>query len=253
MIAATDEVMPSGSSTRSRISSCAGVPVTRSSTSADELVRVVRVPEVLSRSERRRQRPQEVSAPRAGRGVFRAGGQAAGVRQQVVQRDRTERLRQLQPRQQLVHRDVQIQASRLHLLQDDDRRERLGDRADHEPRLGTDGRAAATSANPRTTTPEGLVPVGDGDRGAGGVRDGEVVLERGADPFERVGEARHRIALPRGRTARALERPSPASRCRARCSRRSSWRSRRGSTGGRLDGVRGTHQRRARRRSRTRR
>ena len=42
------------------------------------------------------------------------------MRQEVVNRDRAERLRQLQPRKQLVDRDVHVQVARLDLLQHDD-------------------------------------------------------------------------------------------------------------------------------------
>ena len=228
-MAATDDVIPSGSSTRVRIELVrrhAGQPFQHQ---PHELVRVVRVPEVRSRSERRRDPPHERRGSEAGRRVFRSGREAARVRQEVMHRDRAERFRQLQPRQELVHGDVQVQPTGLHLLERDDRCEGLGDRADHEPGLRANGGSARDVGEPADDDPEDLVTVGDRDRRSRGVRHGEVMLERQSDPIEGFGEPRQR-ATPRGRTTRARARPRTGSRCRARCSRRSAWRSRRGSS-----------------------
>ena len=190
-MAATDDVIPSGSSTRVRMSSCAGTPVTRSRTSPASL---------YASFEYQKRAPganvggilrMSVAAPSAGRRVFRAGREAARVRQQMMHRDRTEGFRQLQPRQELVHGDVQIQATGLHLLERDDRGERLGDRADHEPGLRADGGAARDVGEPADDDAEDLVAVGDRDRRARGVRHGEVMLERQADPIEGFREPRH--------------------------------------------------------------
>ena len=158
-----------------------------------------------------------------------------------MHRDRTERLGERQPRQDLVHGDVQVQPSRVDLLHRDDRRERLRDRADLEARLRTDGGGRRDVGHPADDDPEDLLAVGDGQRGPGGVRRRQVVLESGADAVERLLEPRHAGYSPKKSLSSRAADSGESLPC-TRFSVISVARSPRIVPGGRVGGVGGAHQ-----------
>lgn len=164
---------------------------------AHQLVAVVRVPEPLARWERRRQRARDRDRPGARRRLLGPDRQAARVREQVPERDRAERLGKLQPRQQVVHANVELEPTGLHLLQHADRSERLRDRADLEPGLRPDRclrRHVGEAAHHDT---QGPLPVGDGQRESRRVRERKVVLDGLADPLEGVPQPGHGLSRRR--------------------------------------------------------
>ncbi len=185
---------------------------------AGDLVAVVRVMEPLSGRRRSRTRTEELQRPREPRGVLRPGVQARGVREEVVHRDRAEGLGEVQPRQELVDRDVQIQPSRIDLLHRHDRGEGLGDGTDLEARLRPDGDGRGDVGHPAHRDAKDLLAIGDRQGRPGGVRCHQMVLETRSDAIEGFLEPRHR-APTRRRRASALGRRTPKSRCRARRSR----------------------------------
>ncbi len=157
---------------------------------AHDLVAVVRVVESLPRRRRGGVSPKELERASESRGVLGPGVQPCRVREQVVHRDRAEGLGEPEPREQLVHRDVEVEPARVHLLHRHDRRERLRDGSDLEAGLRSHGRGGGDVRHPADRDPEDLRDR-DGQGGPGGMRGGEMVLEARADAVERFLESRH--------------------------------------------------------------
>src|ERR671910_604495 len=111
--------------------------------------------------------------------------------EQVVRRDRAEGLLQPEPRKEVRDRRVEVEATRLHLLNLHDRAERLRDRADLETGLRPDRRPRGRVAEPADHDVEDLLPIRDGEGRPGRVEQRQPVLEERTDALERLGETAH--------------------------------------------------------------
>ena len=162
-----------------------------------QLVAEVRVREAIAGREGRRvgAREQRVADPPWSE--LDPGHQPTGVREEVMERDRTERLGQLEPRKELVHRDVERDRPSRLFLQDAERREGLRDRSDLEPRIGSDGTARGDVGETADHRAERVVPVGHRQREARRVRERQIELRGAADPLERFLESAQRTQPPK--------------------------------------------------------
>jgi len=158
-----------------------------------QLVAEVRVREALAGCEGRRvgARQQRVTDPP--RSELDATHQPTRMRHEVMERDRTERLGQLEPRQELVHRDVERDGPLGLFLQDAERREGLRDRADLEPCVGPDRATRCDVGEAADDGAERVAAVGDRQRETRRVREREIELRGAADPLERFLESGHRF------------------------------------------------------------
>src|SRR5438128_4630298 len=111
--------------------------------------------------------------------------------------DRTERLGELQPREKLVHRDVKRDRPPRLFLQDAERREGFRDRPDLEPRVGSDRTTRRDVGEAADDRAERVVPVGDGERETGRVRERQIELRGAPDPLERFLESAQRTQPPK--------------------------------------------------------
>src|SRR6266545_4983342 len=96
-------------------------------------------------------------------GEIPAGRQSRGVRQEVVEGDRPGRGSDLEPRQVLGDLRVQIEPTRLVLLENGDGRERLADGSDLEAVLGPDELAGGEVRMTNGNHPEGAVTAREAD------------------------------------------------------------------------------------------
>src|SRR5438093_3846668 len=117
--------------------------------------------------------------------------------QEVMERDRTERLRQLEPREELVHRHVERDRPPRLFLQEAKGRERLRDRSDLEARVDPDRTAGGDVGEPPDDRAERVGAVGDGEREPRRMRQRKIELRGAADPLERFLESAQTAQPPK--------------------------------------------------------